>query len=113
MPGQLAVASFLVPLLLVGTWFLLHHRRLAVVDASAKTLQILYGKPWLLWRTRHPFSDFDSLTIQVVPRARFTVHRVVAVGQKGQKLVTFTFSADAAAQCADNIARETGWKRNP
>ncbi len=29
----------------------------------------------------------------------------------GSTLVTFSFNAQVAKQCADNVARETGWAR--
>ncbi len=110
-PGQLAASVLLIPMFGVGAWFILHYRRLAIVNAAEKSVDVAYGKPWPAWRRRLAFADYTHVSIQAVPRARGTVYRVVAAGPgRGPSLITFTFSEENARACAENVARETGWK---
>jgi len=109
-PGQLAVAGLLIPMFGFGAWVILHYRRLAIVNGAEKAVEIIYGKPWAAWRRSLSFADYSHVSIQVVPRARGAVYRVVAAGSPGHALITFTFSEAGAKTCAENIARETGWK---
>jgi hypothetical protein len=108
-PGQLA----LVPVLFLGfgfgAWFLLHYRRLTILNAASRTFEIRYGKPWALLRLRYEFSDYQSVGVEEVKRERNSVYRVVANGTKGSKMITFCFSADAANTCVENIVQVTGW----
>ena len=109
-PGQIASALALFPMLLVGVWFLLHHRRLTIFDTAARAVEVSYGKPWVLLRRRYPFANYQSLSIDVVPRNRVTVYRVVATGPNhGSKMFTFCFSETRAKECVADIARATGW----
>ena len=111
--GQLGAVMVLIPMMFGGAWFLLHYRRLAVLNSASRTLEISYGKPWAVLRLRSEFSAYDSLAIEEVPRARGSVFRLVASGPKGSKLITFTFNADSAKQCAANIVQVTGWQMTP
>lgn len=106
--GQLGAGLVILPLLF-GAWFMLHYRRLAILDSVSGTLEISYGKPWPALRLRYPFTQFQSVAIEEVPRARGSVYRLVASGTKGSKLITFTFSDSAARQCLASIVQATGW----
>lgn len=108
-PGQLAAVALLIPMMLGGAWFFLHYRRLVILDSATRTFTISYGKPWAVLKLRHEFSDYQAVAIQEVPRARGTVYRIVASGPRGSKLITFTFSADSARHCVQNIVQVTGW----
>jgi hypothetical protein len=109
--AQLGAVAFLIPLLLWGSWIILHYRRLVLFDAGSRTFVHSYGKPWAALTFRYPYADFDQVIIHPVERSRGTVYRIVATGRDGrQKLITFTFSADGAKSCVDSIVRETGWK---
>jgi hypothetical protein len=110
-PGQIALALALFPMLLLGAWVLLHHRRLVIVDTVSRTVQFTWGKPWAALRQSFPFASYDTLAIDVVPRSNATVYRVVATGPgKGPKLITFCFSETRAKESVESIARATGWK---
>ena len=108
-PGQLVAVAFLIPMMLGGAWFFLHYRRLAILDSATRTLIISYGKPWAVLTLRSEFSDFQTVTIEEVQRARGSVFRIVASGTKGSKLITFTFSRQSAQHCVQNIVQVTGW----
>ncbi len=111
-PGQISTGLLLVPMMLLGVWFLLHHRRLAILNSAARTLEISYGKPWAILRLRSSFSDYQSVSIHEVSRARGSVFRLVASGTKGSRMITFCFSRDAADQCLANIVSVTGWAKS-
>ncbi len=110
-PGQLGVSLVLIPMMFGGAWFLLHYRRMAILNSASRTFEISYGKPWPVLRRRAEFSAYDSVAIEEVQRQRGSVFRLVASGPKGSRLITFTFNADSAKQCAENIVQVTGWKR--
>jgi hypothetical protein len=108
-PGQLVAVAFLIPMMLGGAWFFLHYRRLAIVDSATRTLIISYGKPWAVFTRRAEFSDFQTVAIEEVQRARGSVYRIVASGPRGSRLITFIFSRDSAQHCVQNIVHVTGW----
>lgn len=108
-PGQLGAALLLFPMMGAGAWFLLHYRRLAILDSISGVLEISYGKPWPALRLRYPFTQFQSVAIEEVERAKGKVYRLVATGTKGSKMITFCFSEDAARQCLASIVQATGW----
>ena len=112
-PVQLVAVAFLIPMMLGGAWFFLHYRRLAIVDSATRTLIISYGKPWVVLTRRAEFGDFQTVAIEEVQRARGSVYRIVASGTKGSRLITFTFGAESAKHCLDNIVQVTGWAAAP
>lgn len=112
-PGQIGTMLVLVPMMFGGAWFLLHYRRLAILKSASRTLEICYGKPWAALRLVSEFSAYESLAIEEVQRSRGSVFRLVATGPKGSKMITFTFSAESAKSCAENIVQVTGWKMSP
>lgn len=112
-PGQLALVPPLFIGFMYGAWFLLHYRRLTILHRAARTFEISYGKPWAALRLRYQFSDYQTVAIEEVQRARGSVYRLVASGPKGSKLITFTFNPESAKACAQNIAQVTGWSIAP
>jgi hypothetical protein len=109
-PGQLAAAFFLVLFSFGCAWVFLHYRRTAVVDPETQRFEIRYGKPLVVKRSSFAFSEFTGVSIQVVPRRRVTVYRVVAGGEgKKPQLITFFFHESGAKQACAELARATGW----
>ncbi len=96
-----------------GGWFMLHYRRLTILDSASGTLKISYGKPWPVLTLTYPFTQFQSVAIEEVERAKGKVYRLVASGPKGTKLITFTFSDESAKHCLASIAQATGWSTGP
>ncbi len=108
-PGQLAIAPVLFTMMMGGGWFLLHYRRLTILDSASGTLKISYGKPWAVLTLKYPFTQFQSVAIEEVERAKGKIYRLVATGPKGAKLITFTFNDESAKQCLASIVQTTGW----
>ena len=111
-PGQLALVPVLMVMFGFGAWFLLHYRRLTILNSASRTFEIHYGKPWAPVKLSYEFSAYQTVEIEKVERARFNVFRVVASGTKGSKLITFTFNEESAKACVENIVRATGWAAN-
>lgn len=104
----------LVPVLALmfggGAWVLLHYRRLTLFNRAAGTVKIHFGQPWSLWVKRASFTDYERVVVEKIERRRMTVFRIVAQGQKGSLLLTFTFNAESAQRDVDQVVQVTGWR---
>jgi hypothetical protein len=109
-PGQVGSAVFLFIMMTGAAWVFMHHRRMAVIDPEARTVELTWGKVLVAKRSRHAFSDFNAVAIEKVSRKRGYVYRVVA--EPGRKLIAFWFNEQSAAQFTDELARMTGWTKS-
>jgi hypothetical protein len=107
-PVDTLAVAVLFALGLFGAWGVINGRRLTVVDAESKVLEVSFGKPWVVLKRRSPFRDFEKVVVEVQPMKRGRQFRIVAVGATRQ-LITVTFTEESANHIAESVRRATGW----